>query len=87
MAESLRSKVEEHLTCSVCLKQFEDPKVLPCLHSYFHGCIVNLAKNAKANTFNCPNCRLAVKRDDHTISTLPSNFFCQQSFGNDNTNE
>ena len=61
MAESLQSKVEEHLTCSVCLKQLEDPKVLPCLHSYCHGCILNLARNAKANTFNCPKCWLAVK--------------------------
>ena len=61
MAESLRSKVEEHLACSVCLKQLKDPKVLPCLHSCCHGCIVNIAKNAKGNTFNCPDCRLAVK--------------------------
>ena len=61
MADSLRSKVEEHLTCFVCLKQLKDPKVLPCLHSYCHDCIVNLAKNAKGSTFNCPNCRLAVK--------------------------
>ena len=61
MAESLRCKVEEHLTCSVCLKQFKDPKVLPCLHSYCHECIENLAKNAKSSTFNCPDCRAPVK--------------------------
>jgi hypothetical protein len=61
MAESLRYKVEEHLTCSVCLKPFKDPKVLPCLHSYCHVCIVNLAKNANSNTINCPECRLAVE--------------------------
>ena len=75
MAESLRSKVEEHLTCSVCLKQLQDPKVLPCLHSYCHDCIVNLAKNARSSTLNCPNCRLAIKVDENTISNLPSNFF------------
>ena len=61
MAESLRYKVEEHLTCSVCLEPFKDPKVLPCLHSYCHVCIVNLAKNANSNTINCPECRLAVE--------------------------
>ena len=60
MAESLRCKVEEHLTCSVCLEPFKDPKVLPCLHSYCHGCIVNLAKSAETNTINCPECRLVV---------------------------
>ena len=61
MAESLRYKVEEHLTCSVCLEPFKDPKVLPCLHSYCHVCIVNLAKNANSNTINCPECRLTVE--------------------------
>ena len=61
MAESLRYKFEEHLTCSVCLEPFKDPKVLPCLHSYCHVCIVNLAKNANSSTINCPECRLAVE--------------------------
>ena len=65
MAESLRCKVEEHLTCSVCLKQFKDPKVLPCLHSYCHDCIVKLAQNAKSNKFNCPKCRSEVKVRKH----------------------
>ncbi|CAB4000705.1 tripartite motif-containing 45-like, partial [Paramuricea clavata] len=75
MAESLRYKFEEHLTCSVCLEPFKDPKVLPCLHSYCHVCIVNLTKNANSNTINCPECRLAVEVDEKTVSTLPSNFF------------
>jgi hypothetical protein len=61
MAESLRYKFEEHWTCSVCLEPFKDPKVLPCLHSYCHVCIVNLAKNANSKTINCPECRLAVE--------------------------
>ena len=65
MAESLRCKVEEHLACSVCLKQFKDPKVLPCLHSYCHDCIVKLAEHAKSNKLNCPNCRLEVKVKKH----------------------
>ncbi len=61
MAESLRCKFEEHLTCSVCLEPFKDPKVLPCLHSYCHECIVRLTKNAESNTINCPECRLSVE--------------------------
>ena len=75
MAESLRCKFEENLSCSVCLEPFKDPKVLPCLHSYCHGCIVNLAKSAETNTINCPECRLVVEVDESTVSALPSNFF------------
>ena len=75
MAKSLRGKVEEHLTCSVCLEPFKDPKVLPCLHSYCHGCIVNLAKNDNTNTVKCPECRLVVEVDRNAVCSLPSNFF------------
>ena len=61
MAESLRDKFEEHLSCYICLEPFKNPKVLPCLHSYCHDCIVNLTKNAETNTINCPECRLVVE--------------------------
>ena len=47
MAELRRYKVEEHLTCSVCLEPFKDPKVLPCLHSYCHVCIVKTGQECK----------------------------------------
>jgi hypothetical protein len=74
MAESLRYKFEEHLTCSVCLEPFKDPKVLPCLHSYCHVCIVKLAKNAKSKTINCPECRLAV--EVRKMNNLPIKLHC-----------
>jgi hypothetical protein len=74
MAESLRYKFEEHLTCSVCLEPFKDPKVLPCLHSYCHACIVKLAENAKSSTINCPECRLAV--EVRIIDSLPIKLHC-----------
>ena len=57
--ESLRSKVEEHLTCAICLEQFKDPKVLPCLHSYCHECIVKLDQTG--NKITCPECRTTVE--------------------------
>ena len=72
---SLRSKVEEHLTCSVCLEQLKDPKVLPCLHSFCHECIVNLAKKAKSNNINCPDCRKVVQV--RKIHNIHSNIFDQ----------
>ena len=59
--QSLRSKFEEHLECSVCLEQLKDPKVLPCLHSFCHDCIVKLAKNGKSKNMACPECRKVVE--------------------------
>ena len=75
MAESNRFKVEDHLTCSVCFGLFEDPRVLPCLHSFCHCCIVKLIRNGESNILNCPRCQLAVKVDENTIHNLPLNFF------------
>ena len=36
MAEALTlaENLEKALECAVCLDQFKDPKVLPCLHSF-----------------------------------------------------
>ena len=59
--QSLRSKFEEHLECSVCLEQLKDPKVLPCLHSFCHDCIVKLARNGKSKNMACPECRKVVQ--------------------------
>ena len=70
MAEALRCKVEEHLTCSVCLETFKDPKVLPYLHLYCHQCIVNLVKSANSNTIDCPECRLTVQVRDIICSLI-----------------
>ena len=57
--ESLLTKFEEHLSCPICLEQFKDPKVLPCLHSYCHECIVKL--NKTGNYITCPECRMTVE--------------------------
>ena len=58
---SLRSKFEEHFTCSVCLEQLKDPKVLPCLHSFCHDCIVKLPRNRQTKNMACPECRKVVQ--------------------------
>lgn len=59
MAESLRSKFQEHLSCAICLEKLKDPKVLPCLHSYCHNCIARL--DMTDNVLTCPECRTTVE--------------------------
>lgn len=73
MAYSLRTKLEEQLICPICMEQFKDPKVLPCLHSYCHHCIVDILKD-KSN-ITCPMCRATLEVvNPPDISFLPSNF-------------
>lgn len=56
-AESLE-KLEEQITCSVCLDEYTDPRVLLCLHVYCKSCLESLLlRSSQASSLTCPNCR------------------------------
>lgn len=44
----------DFLTCSICLERFNEPKILPCHHSFCYECISPLVNNHQVN---CPICR------------------------------
>ena len=52
-------KLEEQLTCSVCLDLYTNPKTLPCLHSFCEACIERLPQDKEGDTYyiSCPTCR------------------------------
>ena len=52
-------KLEEQLTCSVCLDLYTNPKTLPCLHSFCEACIEQLPQDKESETYylSCPTCR------------------------------
>ena len=37
------------LSCSICIEVFNDPRALPCLHSYCYGCLEGWVKKSKSN--------------------------------------
>jgi hypothetical protein len=58
----MANKVESLLECSVCLETLNDPRTLPCFHSFCKVCLENIvrierkkAKSAKIEDFNCQN--------------------------------
>ncbi|CAH1783442.1 unnamed protein product [Owenia fusiformis] len=64
--------------CNICLEEFNNTKVLPCLHTFCLGCITEHAtKTTQDGNFNCPVCRIptilpqggAVKFNDNTLVT------------------
>ncbi|XP_013404078.1 tripartite motif-containing protein 3-like isoform X2 [Lingula anatina] len=60
MAEALAAAFTDNLlTCSICLGEYEDPRVLPCYHTFCYGCICNHATRtvSRDRTFWCPLCR------------------------------
>ena len=61
-ASTLAENLEKELECAVCLEQFKDPKVLPCLHSFCKICLEGLVcREGKAWKLNCPSCRIIVE--------------------------
>ncbi len=66
-------KIDQELTCSICLNHFEEPKVLPCCHYYCRGCIVKLRARVKSgNAFNCQECRNETVRPGDTADRYVS---------------
>ena len=75
MASNDLSSVESLITCSLCSKLFEDPRLLPCFHSFCSDCIKQ-SITPNNDHFTCPSCkRIEVAQDD--IESLPSNQMIQ----------
>ena len=61
-ASTLAENLEKELECAVCLEQFKDPKVLPCLHSFCKICLEGLVcREGNAWKLNCPSCWISVE--------------------------
>ena len=52
-------KLEEQLTCAICLDLYTNPKTLPCLHSFCQQCLEALPLDPQGDNYfvSCPNCR------------------------------
>ncbi|XP_078658241.1 tripartite motif-containing protein 2-like [Branchiostoma floridae x Branchiostoma belcheri] len=64
---------EEFLTCAICMLNFRDPKILPCLHSFCRECLQEWA--AKQQPLECPTCREPVRLPDQGVDGLRTNFY------------
>ncbi|XP_066299092.1 tripartite motif-containing protein 2-like [Branchiostoma lanceolatum] len=64
---------DQFLTCPVCMLQFRDPKILPCLHTFCKGCLEEWA--TKQQPLECPTCRTQVSLPDQGVEGLRTNFY------------
>ncbi|KAK2868757.1 hypothetical protein Q7C36_000628 [Tachysurus vachellii] len=73
--------LEEDLTCSVCYSLFNDPRVLPCSHTFCKACLDNVLQLSTNFSIwrplrlplKCPNCRSMVELPPNGVEALPVN--------------
>ncbi|XP_066266710.1 tripartite motif-containing protein 2-like [Branchiostoma lanceolatum] len=65
---------DEFLVCQVCLEDFKQPKMLPCLHTFCHPCLERLLATEPAGKLDCPTCRQDVPLPNNGVQGLKSNF-------------
>ena len=74
--ESLLKNLKEHVTCSICLDTFTDPKTITCLHTFCFECLKKHALISQRNgKFRCPECQAEVDLPEaNRFDKLPTSF-------------
>ena len=71
-------KLEEQLTCPVCLDLYTNPKILPCHHSLCQECLEGLPqeREAREDTYylSCPTCRKRTEVPREGVGAFPVAF-------------
>ena len=69
-------KLEEQLTCPVCLDHYTNPKILPCHHSFCQHCLERLPLDKKNETYclSCPTCRHETELPEEGAGAFPVAF-------------
>ena len=77
--DSLR-RIEDQITCSVCLEPYREPKKLQCSHVFCRPCLEKLVSLQRPQqggqpSISCPNCRKATPIPDGGIVKLEAAFY------------
>jgi len=61
--------------CPICIEEFTDPRVLPCVHTFCLKCIETYIKEKSAEKMVCPMCRTKFTLPCNGVADLPKNYF------------
>ena len=68
--------IYKHVCCPVCTNRFNNPKLLPCLHTFCLHCLQRIQATSEIrDTILCPECRRNYTIPGNgDLNTLPTNF-------------
>jgi len=68
----------ELTTCSICLEELDNPRSLPCLHTFCLKCLQGYFKdNHPGDEIGCPMCRKVFQIPSAGLTGFPHNFIIQ----------
>ncbi|CAF0999882.1 unnamed protein product [Adineta steineri] len=67
--DSNTKQLQEFTTCTICLKKYKDPRILPCSHTF---CLKCLHQSVKDGKFSCPM-KDDIMINENDIDQLPIN--------------
>lgn len=82
MADSGSDEVIDKVVCGICLEKYQQPKLLPCLHSFCLNCLeAYVEKNQQNEEFSCPLCEEITKLPAGGVKHFRSNFYLDTEIG------
>ena len=68
--------LQKHVTCSICLDTYTNPKTIACLHTFCCHCLETYAQTSARNgKFLCPECQAEMTLpDENRFDKLPTSF-------------
>ena len=81
VTEQALRKLEDQLTCGICLDSYTEPKLLQCFHVFCKQCLERLVvRDRKGLSLHCPSCRRSTLLPPTGVSGLQTAFYLNNLF-------
>ena len=75
-AEKALQKIQDQITCGICLELYKEPKLLKCFHVYCEQCLQHLVHGGQeGQSLLCPQCRQDTPLPVGGVSALQGAFY------------